>query len=180
MPEEHLSSAQSFTGDAWPKGRAESVLTAGRVSRKGFRKLAGSVVLFLVYCGLFLAGAFVNCGEGHPHEFLPTDHWAYEDLESLWTEGRLETLNLAVKPWSRIEIATALAADLAKTEDARRDPRFERLLREFATELSWLNAESGHSEPAPVAEIKKPNPQFRGQVVGDYLIAGTPTWVCRR
>jgi hypothetical protein len=115
-----------------------------------------------------------------PREFLPTDHWAYVDLESLWTEGRLESLNLSVKPWSRIEIATALAGALAKTEDARRDPRFERLLREFATESFWRDVESEFSEPTPVAEIKKPNAQFRGQVVGDYLIAGTPTRVCRR
>jgi hypothetical protein len=123
---------------------------------------------------LFLAGAFVNCGEGVPREFLPTDHWAYEDLESLWTEGQLESLNLAVKPWSRIEIATALAGALADSEGDRDDPRLQRLLREFATELSWLNVESGFREPSPLVQVEEPNARFRCHAGGEFLLAGAP------
>jgi hypothetical protein len=116
----------------------------------------------------------VNRAAAHPNEFLPTDHWAYEDLESLWTEGQLESLNLSVKPWSRIEIATALAEALAQSDEAQRDPRLERLLREFATELSWLNVESGFRKPPPLVEVEEPNARFRCHAGGEFLFAGAP------
>src|SRR5262245_44013042 len=68
-----------------------------------------------------------------PVEYLPTTHWAYEDLSTLVGRGVIGSLNLASRPWSRVEIARALAA-----ADAPGDPLLARLEREFAKELVWI------------------------------------------
>ncbi|MDP6528377.1 MAG: capsule assembly Wzi family protein [Gemmatimonadota bacterium] len=79
-------------------------------------------------------------------EFLPASHWAYRDVDHLWTRGLVDSLNLSVKPWSRQEVARALAS-VAEKDTLPADPILLRLLREFADELHDLAPETFEAGP---------------------------------
>ena len=83
-----------------------------------------------------------------PPDLLPTDHWAYEELEKLWVAGAVDSAFLSSRPISRYDFAALLMS----LQNGRRVPAgyapMERLLREFSREISYLGGDSGY-RPAP-------------------------------
>jgi len=116
------------------------------------------------------ATAPVSPAAADPVEYLPASHWAYDDLLALWNRGMLDSLNVASRPWSRIEIARALNRVEA---DERGDPVFLRLERQFAYELGWLDAD-GPSETAPLVSIPDGDSELRLSVGADGSARGAP------
>jgi hypothetical protein len=107
-----------------------------------------------------------------PAEYLPTSHWAYEDLETLWTRGVLDSLSLSARPWTRVEIARAL--EVAKTPAAGRDPVYRRLAREFARELAFIDAPDAPRETPPLVAIRDGESEIRLSVGVDGIARGAP------
>jgi hypothetical protein len=107
-----------------------------------------------------------------PVEYLPTSHWAYEDLETLWTRGVVDSLALSSRPWSRVEIARALAR--ASTPEVRVDPVYRRVAREFARELEVLGVENAPRETPPLISLRENGSEVRVQVGVDGSASGAP------
>lgn len=105
-----------------------------------------------------------------PVEYLPPSHWAYDDLLSLWNRGIIDSLNVASRPWSRIEIARALSR--VAPED-RRDPLFRRLQWQFARELAWIG-DAGRPETPPLLSLREGDSEARVTAGVDGRASGTP------
>ena len=99
-----------------------------------------------------------------PVDLLPTDHWAYEELEKLWVQGLIDSFFFSTRPVSRYDIARLLislqssaesegsapgaGAIRGATPDARallqldNSPSMQRLLREFSREMRALGVQA--------------------------------------
>ena len=132
--------------------------------RPRFTVLASALV------GLAAAAAPLSPAAADPVEYLPASHWAYDDLLALWNRGVLDSLNVAGRPWSRIEIARALDRVAAEERD---DPVFVRLERQFAYELGWLRPD-GPTETAPLFTVPDGNSELRLSVGADGSASGAP------
>jgi hypothetical protein len=116
------------------------------------------------------ASALAPCAaRAQPIEYLPTTHWAYEDLSALAGRGVVDSLNLASRPWSRVEIARAL--DRA---DGAGDPLLARLEREFAKELVWIGRQRGPRETPPLLSLRDEDSEARLTVGVDGGARGAP------
>lgn len=106
-----------------------------------------------------------------PVEYLPPSHWAYDDLLALWSRGVVDSLNVASRPWSRIEIARALSR---VTGEGRSDPVFQRLEWQFARELAVIGAVGGPAETPPLLSLRDGDSEVRVTFGADGSAAGTP------
>jgi hypothetical protein len=133
--------------------------------------LRRAALLLGVFLVLIAAGAFVSPPLPHstpsfllsdseaasqvlPPEFLPVDHWAYEELKKIWVAGATDSLFPSTRPVSRYDVA-ALLISLEKREDF--PPGWapvERLRREFAREIRALGGEPGYSTTPFIAQKK--------------------------
>jgi hypothetical protein len=109
-----------------------------------------------------------------PVEYLRTEHWAYEDLNALWSRGVVDSLNMLVRPWSRIEIARSLKAARERNAAIERDPVYRRLARQFSRELHWLGMTDVRPETAPLIELAEEKKEIRFQVGIDGIASGSP------
>jgi hypothetical protein len=96
-----------------------------------------------------------------PLEYLPPDHPAYVDLENLWARDILDSLDLASRPWSRHEIASALVRASKACLSCRNDPVFRRMLREFALEATRLDEGTPFRETPPRLKFEGPESTVR-------------------
>ncbi|MGQ0720594.1 MAG: capsule assembly Wzi family protein [Candidatus Eiseniibacteriota bacterium] len=87
-----------------------------------------------------------------PAEYLPTDHFAWRDLESLWNRGGLTGLPLFTRPLARIDVARSLLETFEAKPDLAASTPALRLRREFSRELAGLDADAGFRETAPLGE----------------------------
>jgi len=129
------------------------------MGRRGARALLAVAAAVLVPAG----------ASAHPVEYLPTSHWAYEDLSALAGRGVVDSLNLASRPWSRVEIARALAR-----ADAPGNPLLARLEREFAKELVWIGRTGGSRETPPLFALRDEGSELRASVGVDGSARGAP------
>jgi len=96
--------------------------------------------LFLPACILF-GGRAAASPPGDHTRYLPLGHPAYDYLDRLQERGRLQTLNLALRPYTRLQVFEALNA-----EDTLKLPAFE---------ISWLEILRSECE----LELQSPAPE---------------------
>jgi hypothetical protein len=145
--------------------RAAAVLHAPAALVTAARVAAAAVTAAVVTAAIVAAPAAAD-----PVEYLPPSHWAYDDLTALWNRGLVDSLNVATRPWSRVEIARALARVAGGD---RGDPVFLRLERQFARELAAIGAEAPAETP-PLLSLRDGDSEARLVVGADGRAAGTP------
>ena len=107
-----------------------------------------------------------------PAEYLPVRHAAYDEIEYLAARGWLDSLNVYTRPLARIDVARALLRTRRIHPEAVASPSFARLEREFARELTDLEAPDAPKETGPLVDLGPRERRFRVQsaahVRGDY------------
>lgn len=128
-----------------------------------------SAVLAAARVGAVLA-LTASGASADPVEYLPPAHWAYDDLLALWNRGVVDSLNVASRPWSRIEIARALG----HVEDAdRNDPLVRRLEWQFARELERIG-KPGRAETSPLLRLREGESELRLTAGAEGRVSGAP------
>jgi hypothetical protein len=112
---------------------------------------------------LAVPAAAARAGSPLPAEYLPTDHFAWRDLESLWNRGGLSGLPLFTRPLSRIDVARSLLETVEARPDLAVIPPGRRLRREFSRELASLGPDPGFRETAPASEWRAGEASLRVQ-----------------
>lgn len=110
---------------------------------------------------------------GPPAAYLPVEHPAYEDLESLVAGRLVDSLAIDTRPLARTDIAAALLRAERGNPALAGDPRYGRLARELAREFQDLGADPPTPESPPLVDVGPRERRFRlsllGHVRGDFV-----------
>lgn len=130
------------------------------MSDASFRREPRGRTRVAVFLALLLLAGGAVAADAASLEFLPLDHPAYQDLDWLRTAGLVTDLNPSARPWSRVEIATAVLAASARSAPEHA-PVLRRVQREFARELAALGADTPYRETSPVFSRGDEASEFR-------------------
>ena len=150
---------------------------------------AASVCVMLFLLAATLAPVMsAGAGEGpaplaylppeRPPELLPTDHWAYDELQKLWVAGMVDSMFVSSRPASRYDVAALLIP-------LQSDPRVpagyapvERLLREFSREISYLGGDAGYQPMPYMSHSRSEKTDFRLSLYVDgEWVSSEGSWV---
>ena len=131
--------------------------------------------LFVAACLLAsgAARAQIHGDGGAPLEYLPADHWAYEEIERLGALRVPPSPAVRSRPLARTVLADWIATIVTDSSLAF-DPGVLRLRREFSRELAWAGADVPERETRPLVVVEGPGTLLRvSPVAGIDAFAAT-------
>ena len=102
-----------------------------------------------------------------PPEFLPSDHWAYDELRKLWVAGMVDSLFISARPASRYDVAALLVSLQNDPRIPAGYPPMQRLLREFSREILFLRGDAGYKPVPYMLHSRSEKTDFRLSLYAD-------------
>ncbi len=131
-----------------------------------------ALVLVVVMCVACVAPAAARWAE-----YLPAESWVDEDLAILRAGGFLRDVPLVIRPLTRGDVADALLRSWNAQPDLAGDPVFQRLVREFAREITEGDARRPDAprETPPLVDLSADEGvTMRGSVYAAALARTSP------
>ncbi len=116
-----------------------------------------------------MTGMGVAAAEENPYSDVPSNHWAYAEIDALVQDKLIVGYDAAIydrdKVATRFEMARFLANALSKYEkaDTNQKAKIDRLAQEFAVELNTLGVRTAQTEQQRPKETAQPEKQAKAK-----------------